>query len=48
MFANCEVPDQTPPHAVSDLDLHCLRMSHKKDARLIHGLRLYIVVRARF
>ena len=29
-------PDQTPPHtAESDLGLHCLFMSHKKDARLI-------------
>ena len=28
-------PDQTPHSAVSDLGLHCLPMSHKKDARLI-------------
>ena len=28
-------PDQTSFSAVSDLDLHCLPMSHKKEARLI-------------
>ena len=28
-------PDQTPHSAASDLGLHCLPMSHKKDARLI-------------
>ena len=28
-------PDQTPHIAVSDLSLHCLPMSHKRDARLI-------------
>ena len=28
-------PDQTPRLAASDLVLHCLPMSHKKDARLI-------------
>ena len=28
-------PDQTPRFAASDLVLHCLPMSHKKDARLI-------------
>ena len=28
-------PDQTPRSAASDLGLHCLSMSHKKDARLI-------------
>ena len=27
--------DQTPQSAASDLGLHCLPMSHKKDARLI-------------
>ena len=32
--ANSEDPDQTPHYAVSDLDLHCLPMSHKKDSRL--------------
>ena len=30
-----EDPDQTPRSAASDLGLHCLPMSHKKDARLI-------------
>ena len=28
-------PDQMPRIAVSGLGLHCLSMSHKKDARLI-------------
>ena len=28
-------PDQTPQHAASGLDLHCLPVSHKNDARLI-------------
>ena len=27
--------DQTPQNAASYLDLHCLPMSHKKNARLI-------------
>ena len=31
--------DQTPRSAASDLVLHCWPMSHKKDARLIYGLR---------
>ena len=35
MEANSVDHDQTPPSAASDLDLHCLPMSHKKDARLI-------------
>ena len=29
--------DQTPHSAVSDLGLHCLPVSHKKDARLLQG-----------
>ena len=33
--SNCEDPDQTPQFVVSDLGLHCLPMSHVKDARLI-------------
>ena len=33
--ANSGDPDQTPHYVVSDLGLHCLPMSHKKDARLI-------------
>ena len=32
--ANIEDPDQTSHYAMADLDLHCLPMSHKKDARL--------------
>ena len=32
-------PDQTPLSAASDLGLHCLPMSHKKDARLIYGFK---------
>ena len=33
--ANSAEPDQTPRSAASDMVLHCLSMSHKKDARLI-------------
>ena len=33
--ANSGEPDQRPHLAASDLVLHCLPMSHKKDARLI-------------
>ena len=35
LLANSENPDQRLHSAASDLDLHCLSMSHKKDARLI-------------
>ena len=35
LLANSKDPDQTLHHALSDLGLHCLCMSHKKDARLI-------------
>ena len=35
MYANSRYPDQTPHSAASDLGLHCLSMSHKKDVRLI-------------
>ena len=34
-FANSGEPDQMPHSAASDLVLHCLLMSHKKDAMLI-------------
>ena len=34
LFANSGEPDQTPRFAASDLVLHCLPLSHKKDARL--------------
>ena len=40
---NSGEPDQTPRFAASDLVLHCLLMSHKKDTRLIWGKVLYIV-----
>ena len=33
--ANSGDPDQTPHSALSDLGMHLLPMSHKKDARLI-------------
>ena len=33
--ANSGDPDQTQHSALSDLGLHCLSMSHKKDAMLI-------------
>ena len=35
MLANSGDPDQTPRSAASDLGLHCLPMSHKKDPMLI-------------
>ena len=35
MQANSEDPDQMPHSVASDLGLHCLPMSHKKDARHI-------------
>ena len=35
MQANSGDPDQTPQSAASDLGLHYLPMSHKKDARHI-------------
>ena len=35
MAINSGDPDQTPHFAASDLVLHCLSMSHKKDTRLI-------------
>ena len=31
-------PDQTQHHAASDLGLHCLPMSHKKDTSGLYGL----------
>ena len=35
MQANSGDPNQTPHSVASDLGLHCLPMSHKKDARHI-------------
>ena len=35
ILANNGEPDQTPCFVASDLVLHCLSMSHKKDARLM-------------
>ena len=35
MQANSGDPDQKPHSVASDLGLHCLPMSHKKDARHI-------------
>ena len=35
MQGNSGEHDQTPSSVASDLDLHCLPMYHKKDARLI-------------
>ena len=35
MQANSGDPDETPHSVASDLGLHCLPMSHKKDARHI-------------
>ena len=34
MLANSVDPDQTPRYAASDVGLHDLSMSYKKDARL--------------
>ena len=35
MLANSGDPGQTPRSVASDLGLHCLPMSHKKDAMLV-------------
>ena len=35
MSANSGYPDQTPRSVASDQGLHCLPMSHKKEAMLI-------------
>ena len=35
LFASSREPDQTPCLAASDLVLHCLPITHKKNARLI-------------
>ena len=35
MLVNSEGPDRTPRSAASDLGLHCLPRSQKKDVRLI-------------
>ena len=34
LLANSAEPDQTPRSVISDLVLHCLPMSYKKDVRL--------------
>ena len=36
--SNSGEPDQTPHFVVSDLVLHYLPLSHKKDSRLLYGL----------
>ena len=41
--ANSREPDVTPWSAASGLGLHCLPMSHKKDARCI-WLVVYVVL----
>ena len=35
LYASSGCSDQTTQYAVSDLGLHCLHMSHKKEAGLI-------------
>ena len=35
LLANSEDPDKMPHSAASDLGLHCLPMSQKRDSRLI-------------
>ena len=42
MQANSGDPDQTPHSVASDLGLHYLPMSHKKDARHIYGLKIQL------
>ena len=44
MQANSEDPDQTPHSLASDLVLHYLPMSHKKDARHIWVKNAIIVL----
>ena len=38
VLANSGDPDQAPHFAASDLGLHCLSMSHKKEARGIWAM----------
>ena len=40
------LPDQTPHSVASDLGLHYLPMSHKKDARLIWVNRKMTILRS--
>ena len=40
LYANSADADQMPPSAVSDLGLHCLPRSQKRDARLIWVIML--------
>ena len=42
--ANSGRPDQTPRSAASDLGLHCLLMSNKKDARLIKDYLTFMLL----
>ena len=44
MQANSGDPDQTPHSVASNLGLHYLPMSHKKDARHIYGLKNSIIL----
>ena len=39
--ANSGDPDQMPHSVASDLGLHYLRMSHKKDARYMFKMQLF-------
>ena len=52
MLANSQDPDQTPRSAASDLGMHCLPRSPKRDARLIWVnsliLRSFCMVSAKF
>ena len=43
MFANSGEPDQTPQNAASDLGLHCLPLSDKKDSRHI-WVKYYVIM----
>ena len=41
--ANSAEPDKTPRSVPSDLDLHCLSMFHKKNARLLKKGSQYLL-----
>ena len=43
LYANSGEPDQTQRFAASDLVLHCLPLSYKKDARLLWVKKMFAV-----
>ena len=44
LFANCGNPDQMPHSAASDLDLHCLSITHLGVSRLQWVKDHYIIL----